>query len=559
MNIMVRRIVNITLMIVATTFCFGCSNYADEVVVPSLTQAITFDVAIDDSSNSISRAALSSSSDLNFTSFKVYAVEDDATGGSTLLDGATVSKSGTSWSYSSTAQWPESNKVNFFAVAPSTEALTDATGDVDGISFKYTVPKDNSSQVDLMVDAQSCSYSDTNETGVVAVGFEHALSAISFSISGDINSSVTSISVSNIYESATFTATSDGEFGWSSFEKGTTEFAPTLSSDLSPNSDGSACSIIADDGYLIMLPQTLPYNSQIEVKIVTDMSGGSADESLWEHTTKYIPLSGVTWEAGYIYTYNIKVENGEIDFELSINPWGSQSIYVDESNLLTLPAISYIDLDVYNTLEALKTTLEERVTAGVTDFVVEGIYVDGIFDFESTSTDSSVSLFADYEITSLDLSGVEAGTEVELPAYAFYNFETLESITLPESIIAVGVAAFEKCSNLTEISLPKATTIGDNAFFDCTSLKTVSLPKATTIGGYVFNSIASGADIYLTSEEEIVMEVGTTASTIYADYNLYLNEIKGTDGYEGADTYSGSGNVWNGYTWKSISIESSDE
>ena len=62
--------------------------------------------------------------------------------------------------------------------------------------------------------------------------------------------------------------------------------------------------------------------------------------------------------------------------------------------------------------------------------------------------------------------------------YAFYNCATLESITLPSTVVKIGTYAFGGCSSLKEIVLPTSlTNLGLNAFERCTSLEKVTLPE----------------------------------------------------------------------------------
>jgi hypothetical protein len=58
---------------------------------------------------------------------------------------------------------------------------------------------------------------------------------------------------------------------------------------------------------------------------------------------------------------------------------------------------------------------------------------------------------------------------------AFYK-SGVKNVTLPESILSIGVSAFEGCTNLTDISIPSSVeTIGDLAFADCKKLASVTL------------------------------------------------------------------------------------
>ncbi|MBP5373133.1 MAG: leucine-rich repeat protein, partial [Clostridia bacterium] len=68
---------------------------------------------------------------------------------------------------------------------------------------------------------------------------------------------------------------------------------------------------------------------------------------------------------------------------------------------------------------------------------------------------------------------------VNVPQNAFSSFQSLKSVTLPDTMKTIDEAAFKDCAELTEIDLGKnLTTIGDSAFYGCSSLKNVSLPAS---------------------------------------------------------------------------------
>ena len=59
---------------------------------------------------------------------------------------------------------------------------------------------------------------------------------------------------------------------------------------------------------------------------------------------------------------------------------------------------------------------------------------------------------------------------------AFYGFEKLINVSLPESVISIGDNAFSRCNSLERINFPQALNIiGYRAFFGCSNLKKVEL------------------------------------------------------------------------------------
>ncbi|HAH23255.1 MAG TPA: hypothetical protein DCL77_05785 [Prolixibacteraceae bacterium] len=75
-----------------------------------------------------------------------------------------------------------------------------------------------------------------------------------------------------------------------------------------------------------------------------------------------------------------------------------------------------------------------------------------------------------------------------IPICAFEKCDSLQTITLPASLIAIGLAAFEYCHHLTYAYIPKSvTSIGNVAFGYCTDLTSLIISsKVTTIGAYAF-------------------------------------------------------------------------
>jgi hypothetical protein len=82
---------------------------------------------------------------------------------------------------------------------------------------------------------------------------------------------------------------------------------------------------------------------------------------------------------------------------------------------------------------------------------------------------------------------------VAIGDYAFSNYTSLTSVTVPNSVTSIGNYAFESCHNLTTVTIgSNVTTIGDYAFQSCTSLTSIAflgLVAPTTVGaGWIYNT-----------------------------------------------------------------------
>ena len=82
---------------------------------------------------------------------------------------------------------------------------------------------------------------------------------------------------------------------------------------------------------------------------------------------------------------------------------------------------------------------------------------------------------------------------VKIDEDAFYYCKELASITLPNNVEEIGESAFSNCGKLASINIPNMVkTIGGHAFWCCESLKSISLPSSlNTIGGGAFYSCNS--------------------------------------------------------------------
>lgn len=104
---------------------------------------------------------------------------------------------------------------------------------------------------------------------------------------------------------------------------------------------------------------------------------------------------------------------------------------------------------------------------------------------------------------------IKEGTTVIVDGL-FYSNDVLETIEIPDSVEYIGAMAFENCTKLKSIKLPKSLyAVLDETFLGCDSLEIVDLGGAESIGEYAFAYCPSLKEINLS--ESKIYEIGDSA------------------------------------------------
>ena len=127
--------------------------------------------------------------------------------------------------------------------------------------------------------------------------------------------------------------------------------------------------------------------------------------------------------------------------------------------------------------------IEPKVVDVFGAYIIDNRYDNGrgVITFHSDVTTIGERAFYDCD----SLTSVTIGDSVTtIGDEAFYECKKLTSVTIPDSVTAIGDSAFYWCSSLTSITIPDSvTTIGDEAFYECKKLTSVTIPDSVTAIG----------------------------------------------------------------------------
>nr|MBQ8890906.1 leucine-rich repeat domain-containing protein [Clostridia bacterium] len=138
-----------------------------------------------------------------------------------------------------------------------------------------------------------------------------------------------------------------------------------------------------------------------------------------------------------------------------------------------------------------------NITKGNFEYGYIGDYALYVHNGESKIVTVGDYLFITYENVNYLLGYTGTATDITLPeSYngdtykiykdAFYNCDSLTSVTIPNSVTSIGDWAFAYCDSLTSVTIPDSvTSIGYLAFLECRSLTSVTIPNSVTSIGYL--------------------------------------------------------------------------
>ena len=115
------------------------------------------------------------------------------------------------------------------------------------------------------------------------------------------------------------------------------------------------------------------------------------------------------------------------------------------------------------------------------------------------------------------VTGANIDSATKISAYAFYNCDSLTSVTIPDSVTSIGVNAFRNCDSLTSVTIgDSVTSIGEYVFYGCDSLTSVTFENTSGWYSTKYSTATSGTEIDVTNAE-------SNATSLTTHYNYYWN------------------------------------
>ncbi len=144
---------------------------------------------------------------------------------------------------------------------------------------------------------------------------------------------------------------------------------------------------------------------------------------------------------------------------------------------ITIPKrFGYPTLDI--TINGKEYTVKSGEEITVEDSVAEAIQNAIMLEPKIGRNISRLAQLVAGNITEVKREELEGITKMF--AYTFFNYESLKSVELPDSVTTLGFSVFYKCSALKSVVFGSGiSTIGNNVLAECASLQKVTMRTAT--------------------------------------------------------------------------------
>ena len=262
-------------------------------------------------------------------------------------------KEGSNWFVGDNTKWPAAGTVSFYAYAPYNDASF--TLNDNNKTIHYTVPTNVEKQPDFIVaNSEGKSFSSFSANTPVDLQFSHALTAITFSVSDDMEKGViNSIKIEGVKGEGDYDL-SDNKWDLSN-STAAGPYTVSFAGDEGKVEGKRALTGVANDNkVLMMIPQELGDGAKVKINFTP--AGGNATEASF-------PLGGTTWDPGSHITYVLSTTKLlNLNMGTITYPDGWQTVDKIKSSYTKDDAIGMYVVDKYNKVkeENLKFTYNDN-------------------------------------------------------------------------------------------------------------------------------------------------------------------------------------------------------
>ena len=266
-------------------------------------------------------------------------------------------KVGNNWFVADNKTWPLDGSVSFYAYAPYNDPSFKLE---DNKTIHYIVPADDiKKQPDFIVaKSDPKSFSPSSANTPVELQFHHALTAITFSVSDDMEKGViNSIKIEGVKGEGDYDLSDNKSDNKWDLSKSTAAGSYTVSFDGEEGKVEGQRALTGgknDKKVLMMIPQTLDNGAKVTINFTP--TGGSATEASF-------PLGGTTWDPGSHVTYVLSTTKMlNLNMGTITYPDGWQTVDKIKSSYTKDDAIGMYVVDKYNKVkeENLKFTYNDN-------------------------------------------------------------------------------------------------------------------------------------------------------------------------------------------------------
>lgn len=147
-------------------------------------------------------------------------------------------------------------------------------------------------------------------------------------------------------------------------------------------------------------------------------------------------------------------------------------------------------------------TLTDLTVSGIKTVDLEITDLIASFGDPEYVTFSDATMITENAFSSSNIKNISVPNATSVGEFAFCDCSKLQSVSLP-NVTNIEANAFENCGNLQSVSLPNATSIGSDAFAHCDNLRSVSLPNVTNLENNAFKGCSNLQSVSLPNATNI--------------------------------------------------------